>query len=97
MSLGSQVNSMLKPRVVYKIVISVFPLESFHLLDQIWEQQKAMLRAKLSELIRRAFKHAIRTVNTDEWISNKFANWDAEVQAISELTPHPDQDEMAQN
>ena len=74
-----------------------FPLESFHLLDQIWEQQKAMLRAKLSELIRRAFKHAIRTVNTDEWISNKFANWDAEVQAISELTPHPDQDEMAQN
>ena len=97
MSLGSQVNSKLNLMSLTKYFNFGFPLESFHLLDQIWEQQKAMLRAKLSELIRRAFKHAIRTVNTDEWISNKFANWDAEVQAISELTPHPDQDEMAQN
>jgi len=59
--------------------------ESFHLLEQIWSKQSAMLRHKLPALVRRAFQHAIRTVNTDEWIKNKFRTLDAEIQALSRI------------
>ena len=59
--------------------------ESFHLLEQIWSKQSTMLRHKLPALVRRAFQHAIRTVNTDEWIKNKFRTLDAEIQALSKI------------
>ena len=59
--------------------------ESFHLLEQIWSKQAAMLRHKLPTLVRRAFQHAIRTVSTDEWIKNKFRTLDAEIQALSRI------------
>lgn len=72
-------------RDAFKFDVTWFT-ESFHLLDQIWSAQSAMLRSKLPILIRRSFKHAVRTVNTDEWIKNKFRTLDAEIAEVKALS-----------
>lgn len=83
-------------RDAFKFDVTWFT-ESFHLLDQIWTAQSAMLRNRLPALVRRAFKHAVRTVNTDEWIKNKFRTLDAEIQALSRITSTTTTDPASQN